>query len=31
VELKDRKTGSTEKVPLAEAVDRVAKNLIFEQ
>jgi prolyl-tRNA synthetase len=31
VELKDRKTGSTEKVPLAEAVDRIAKKLIFEQ
>ncbi len=31
VELKERKTGSTEKVPLAEAVDRVAKRLIFEQ
>ncbi len=31
VELKERKTGSTEKVPLAEAVDRVAKKLIFEQ
>jgi len=31
VELKERKTGSTEKVPLAEAVDRVAKKLIFGQ
>jgi prolyl-tRNA synthetase len=31
VELKDRKTGSTEKVPVAEAVDRIAKKLIFEQ
>ena len=31
VELKERKTGSTEKVPLVEAVDRVVKKLIFEQ